>query len=131
MVLEANTRNLERIFDATITYQIPLFQRPYVWDEETNWEPLWVDIQTLLDRQLQQGKCHSHFLGAVVFEQLSNATGSIEARQVIDGQQRLTTLQLFLMAARDFCEGIGNEKRSGPHPSNNSAADLRCSHLVV
>ena len=110
--MEANTRNLERIFDATITYQIPLFQRPYVWEEEDNWAPLWVDIQTLLDKQIQIGKCHCHFLGAVVFEQLTNATGSIEARQVIDGQQRLTTLQLFLIAARDYCNSLDNDKYS-------------------
>ena len=99
--MEANTRKLERIFDQTITYQVPLFQRPYVWTCEKNWEPLWEDIQTLLDKQLNGGRAHPHFLGAVVLEQVANPTGSIESRQVIDGQQRFTTLQLFLMAARD------------------------------
>lgn len=100
--MEANTRKLERIFDQTITYQVPLFQRPYVWKKEANWEPLWEDIETLLDKHLRGGKVHAHFLGAVVLEQLGNSTGSIESRQVIDGQQRFTTLQLFLMAARDL-----------------------------
>jgi hypothetical protein len=99
--MEAHTRKLERIFDQTITYQIPLFQRPYVWTQEANWEPLWEDIQSLLDKHLRVGKAHPHFLGAVVLEQLANPTGSIESRQVIDGQQRFTTLQLFLLAARD------------------------------
>jgi len=100
--MEANTRKLERIFDQTITYQVPLFQRPYVWTQNDNWEPLWEDIQTLLDKHLRSAKVHAHFLGAVVLEQLANSTGSIESRQVIDGQQRFTTLQLFLMAARDL-----------------------------
>ncbi|MCC2962958.1 DUF262 domain-containing HNH endonuclease family protein [Massilia sp. IC2-278] len=100
--MDANTRKLERIFDQTITYQIPLFQRPYVWKKDDNWEPLWEDIQTLLDKHLRGAKVHAHFLGAVVLEQLPNPTGSIESRQVIDGQQRFTTLQLFLMAARDL-----------------------------
>jgi uncharacterized protein with ParB-like and HNH nuclease domain len=100
--MEANTRKLERIFDQTITYQVPLFQRPYVWSKEANWEPLWEDIQALLDKHLRVGKAHPHFLGAVVLEQLANPTGSIESRQVIDGQQRFTTLQLFLIAARDL-----------------------------
>lgn len=108
--MEANTRNLERIFDQTIAYLIPLFQRPYVWNEENNWRPLWEDIQALLDKSLTQGSTHSHFLGAIVLEQVSNATGSIEARQVIDGQQRLTTLQLFLVAARDVCRAQGVDK---------------------
>ena len=108
--MEANTRNLERIFDQTISYQIPLFQRPYVWNEEDNWQPLWEDIQLLMDKSLIDGRAHSHFLGAVVLEQVNNATGSIEARQVIDGQQRLTTLQLFLLAAKDLCQYIGADK---------------------
>lgn len=108
--MEANARNLERIFDQTIVYQIPLFQRPYVWNEDENWQPLWDDIQMLMDKYLDAERAHTHFLGAVVFEQLSNATGSIEARQVIDGQQRLTTLQIFLIAVRDLCAELESEK---------------------
>lgn len=108
--MDANTRKLERIFDSTITYQVPLFQRPYVWTQEKNWGPLWEDIQALLDKHLRGGKVHPHFLGAVVLEQLANSTGSIESRQVIDGQQRFTTLQLFLMAARDHANAHGNTK---------------------
>lgn len=108
--MEANTRKLERIFDQTITYQVPLFQRPYVWKQDDNWEPLWEDIQTLLEKHLRGAKVHAHFLGAVVLEQLANPTGSIESRQVIDGQQRFTTLQLFLMAARDLAAHHNSSK---------------------
>ena len=108
--MEANTRHLERIFDQTIQYQVPLFQRPYVWTREQNLEPLWEDIQALLDKHLRSAKAHPHFLGAVVLEQLANSTGSIESRQVIDGQQRFTTLQLFMLAARDHAVAHGNAK---------------------
>lgn len=99
--MKANTRNLEEIFDGPIRYDIPLFQRPYVWTQEKNWEPLWEDIQSLLDRHLRGAKVHPHFLGAAVLEQLPSSTASIQCRQVIDGQQRFTTLQIFLIAARD------------------------------
>src|SRR5690349_12914677 len=108
--MEANTRHLERIFDQTIQYQVPLFQRPYVWSEDANLAPLWEDIQDLLEKQLSGRKAHPHFLGAVVLEQLPNQTGSIESRQVIDGQQRFTTLQLFLIAARDHATGRSQSK---------------------
>jgi Protein of unknown function DUF262/Protein of unknown function (DUF1524) len=108
--LEANTRHLERIFDQTIQYQVPLFQRPYVWTKDANLEPLWEDIQALLDKHLRSARVHPHFLGAVVLEQLANSTGSIESRQVIDGQQRFTTLQLFMLAARDHAVANGNAK---------------------
>ncbi len=108
--MEANARNLERIFDSTVSYQIPLFQRPYVWNEDKNWQPLWEDIQDLLDRNISKGRSRAHFLGAVVLEQINSHTGSIETRQVIDGQQRFTTLQLFMIAARDICRAHSNDK---------------------
>lgn len=108
--MDANTRKIEAIFDPNVFFQIPLFQRPYVWNETDNWEPLWEDIHALLHRQLRDGKFHAHFLGAVVLEQLPHPAGSIESRQVIDGQQRFTTLQLFLMAARNLAAEHGSER---------------------
>lgn len=44
-----------------------------------------------------------HFLGAMVLDQKQTTTTHVERRQVIDGQPRLTTLQVFLAAFRDFC----------------------------
>lgn len=108
--MDANTRQLEAIFDPNVFFQVPLFQRPYVWNEEENWDPLWEDIRALLDRQLRTGKCLPHFLGAIVLEQVPHPAGSIETRQVIDGQQRFTTLQLFLMAARNLASAHGADK---------------------
>src|SRR5690554_1245139 len=108
--MDAKARDLNQIFDGTISFQIPLFQRHYVWNKEKNWEPLWEDIQGLLDYELQYGRHRKHFLGAVVLEQLRNVAGSIEAHQVIDGQQRFTTLQLIMLAARDLAKRLDNEK---------------------
>src|SRR5207248_3802332 len=46
----------------------------------------------------------NHFLGAMVLDQKQTPTGHVGVRQIIDGQQRLTTLQIFLAAYRDFCK---------------------------
>ncbi|MBN8884444.1 MAG: DUF262 domain-containing protein [Rudaea sp.] len=108
--MDAHTRQLEAIFDPNVFFQVPLFQRPYVWKQAENWEPLWEDIQALLDRQLLGAKAKAHFLGAIVLEQLPHSAGSIETRQVIDGQQRFTTLQLFLLAARNLARANGSTK---------------------
>lgn len=108
--MEANARNLERIFDSTISYQIPLFQRPYVWTKEQNWVHLWDDIIDVANRYLDKQSHRNHFLGAVVLERSSTATGSIETRQVIDGQQRFTTLQILMIAIRDLCGRYNNTK---------------------
>jgi hypothetical protein len=108
--MDAKARNLNQIFDGTISFQIPLFQRPYVWSRDNNWEPLWEDIQELLDSQIVKGRHRPHFLGAVVLEQMKTVAGSIESHQVIDGQQRFTTLQLFMLAARDICKEYQSDK---------------------
>lgn len=108
--MKANTVELDDIFDPNVFFQVPLFQRPYVWNEEENWEPLWDDIQALLDKRLRTGTSRAHFLGAVVLEQLRSEAGTMETRLVIDGQQRFTTLQLFLMAARNLATKHGAKR---------------------
>ncbi len=57
-----------------------------------------------------RARAHPHFLGAIVLEQVPHPAGSIETRLVIDGQQRFTTLQVFLMAARNLCAANGASK---------------------
>ncbi|SFP42735.1 Uncharacterized conserved protein, contains ParB-like and HNH nuclease domains [Geopseudomonas sagittaria] len=108
--MEANSRPLMRIFEPTVCYQIPLFQRPYVWRREGNWQPLWDDFERLLDQALGGHMLRPHFLGAVVLEQVFNATGWVQLRQVIDGQQRFTTLQLLLIAVRDLCRSLDSKR---------------------
>ncbi|SEJ41250.1 Uncharacterized conserved protein, contains ParB-like and HNH nuclease domains [Pseudomonas linyingensis] len=108
--MEANSRPLMRIFEPTVCYQIPLFQRPYVWRREGNWQPLWDDLERLLGLALAGQKLRPHFLGAVVLEQLYNDTGWVQLRQVIDGQQRFTTLQLLLIAVRDLCMSLDSKR---------------------
>ncbi len=96
------------LFQRQRRYVVPLFQRPYVWDEEEQWTPLWQDIlgraEAVLERD-QHGsrsdRIGNHFLGAVVLNQIKVYGRQVDTVEVIDGQQRLTTLQLMLAAFRD------------------------------
>ena len=90
---------------------VPLFQRPYVWNEELQWEPLWRDLQNVATRYLQKPNevQQPHFLGAVVFQQLQNPIGDLQQRTVIDGQQRLTTLQIMFDAIHAELVAVGAE----------------------
>ena len=108
--MKAVSINLQKLFEQTIQYRIPLFQRPYVWEEQKNWQPIWDDIRSLAEHNFLTGTPKPHFLGAIVLDQVLNQTGAIESRQVIDGQQRLTTLQLMLAAFRDLAAELGQEK---------------------
>ena len=101
--MEAYPRTLDEIFGPTIHLRAPLFQRPYVWKRDANWVPLWSVIRGAAELRLQQNVGRPHFLGAIVLNQLSTPTGGISAREIIDGQQRLTTLQICLVALRDLC----------------------------
>lgn len=88
---------------------VPLFQRPYVWNEEMQWEPLWKDLERVATRLLQSPNTQQapHFLGAIVLQQLPTPTSDLQQRTVIDGQQRLTTLQLLLDALHSEIALVG------------------------
>ena len=108
--MDAGTLSIRQVFDRDCRHIVPLYQRRYVWSRELQWEPLWEDIRTVAERRLQKQDTRPHFLGAIVLEQVPNATGYLETRLVIDGQQRLTTLQVFLEALCDLAEEHGPER---------------------
>jgi hypothetical protein len=101
------------LFDGTVCYEIPPFQRPYVWNEEDQWQPLWTDIERvaagLEESRKTEGEVAPHFLGAVVIKQLAAAAGDPARHSVIDGQQRLTTLQILLGAVQLVTQEHGDE----------------------
>jgi hypothetical protein len=102
--MKANAVPLLALFERKIRLEVPLFQRQYVWNREDQWEPLWEDISRKFSEYLEgRQDAPIHFLGAMVLDQKLVPSTHVEKRQVIDGQQRLTTLQIFLSALRDFC----------------------------
>lgn len=111
--MEAHPRRLKTVFRSDVRLVVPLFQRPYVWDEDGQWAPLWEDVITTFDRreEREEDEIAPHFLGAIVLEQKRGALGSLEVREVIDGQQRLTTLQILIAALRDAYRALGVKTR--------------------
>lgn len=75
--------------------KIPFFQRTYVWDLD-NWEDL---LNELLNTERK-----NTFLGTIILKQLPSTTGEPKQLEVIDGQQRLTTLSILLKALYDAFE---------------------------
>jgi Protein of unknown function DUF262/Protein of unknown function (DUF1524)/Restriction Enzyme Adenine Methylase Associated len=98
--VETQVRTPQAVFFLPQRLMVPLFQRRYVWNRVNQWEALWEDVSRLAERILQRPgeRPEPHFLGAVVVQQLSQPIGQLQARTIIDGQQRLTTLQLLLDA---------------------------------
>jgi hypothetical protein len=103
----AQTLSPAGLFGPQYRYVVPLFQRPYVWTRDDQWDPLWQDIRALTETMMESAadpyggsSVPPHFLGAIVLDQQRIPAGFIATRHVIDGQQRLTTLQLLLDAAQ-------------------------------
>ncbi len=71
-----------------IKYQVPLFQRNYSWDEE-QWDDLWQDIMAIYSDQEEE----NHYMGYLVLQSDDNRNF-----QIVDGQQRLTTISLIILA---------------------------------
>ncbi|MCG3208388.1 MAG: hypothetical protein FOGNACKC_01992 [Anaerolineae bacterium] len=119
--MEAGKHTIKELFQKDVRYVIPTFQRPYVWQQEQQWEPLWDDVRNIAERygdaleetddnQAEAEKqAGTHFLGAIVLQQIPTHTTEIERRDVIDGQQRMTTIQLLLDAAQEVVEALGAE----------------------
>jgi len=107
--MDTQVRTPQLVFMQPQRLIVPLFQRPYVWNEENQWDPLWRDVLRVTERLLAEPgvRPQPHFLGAVVFQQMPNTIGSLQVRTVIDGQQRLTTLQLLLDALHAELLAVG------------------------
>ncbi len=104
--MNAESATLQKILYASSRYIIPVFQRYYTWGPN-DWERLWSDILEL--REPEQEK-KSHFMGSLVFVPEHTLAGHVPNFQVVDGQQRLTTLSLLLCALRDYCISHGFDR---------------------
>ncbi len=127
--METFFQPLEEIFEGNVHYEVPDFQRMYVWSRENQWEPLWADVSQMAERLLDEdseadGELSGngyvepvHFLGAIVIQRAGKQTPSAPTRwTVIDGQQRLTTIQLMLAAAYRAFDEIESDALEGVAP---------------
>ena len=76
-------------------YLIPRYQREYVW-EEKQWDDLFNDLFKNYRKHIDNPTIEGHFIGSVVI--LEEKTGRYSRAHVIDGQQRLTTFFVLLLA---------------------------------
>ena len=109
--MNADIVNIEGLFQEQISYRIPQFQRPYAWGEEIQWKPLWDDVRSVAERFLNK-KMRPHFMGAIVLQLQQSNTGEVTKRLVIDGQQRLTTLQLLIKATEQVFQSQDDTTRA-------------------
>ncbi|NIZ20006.1 DUF262 domain-containing protein [Entomospira culicis] len=96
--IDAKYASIKSIFQS-IVYTIPSYQRPYRW-EEGQCETLWSDLEEFFFNQDESITSidRTYFLGNIITVDSDEKKPNNEVFEVIDGQQRLTTLTLFLYA---------------------------------
>jgi uncharacterized protein with ParB-like and HNH nuclease domain len=111
--MKAIDRPFTNIINGTSQFIIPVFQRDYTWDAETQCAQLWRDVL----RAARAGGEHGHFLGSIVYVATGDSLAGFTRWLLIDGQQRLTTLTLLLTALRDHIRDtkwVGGENDPTP-----------------
>ena len=93
--MDASKNNMLRLISGPDKkFIIPVYQRPYSWKKK-NCEQLLKDLKEVYERKHQ-----SHFFGSVVY--VSENNGSCQEFIIIDGQQRITTVSMLLLAIRNY-----------------------------
>ena len=94
--MDARKGNIYEILNGNKQFLIPVYQRYYSWDLE-QCRRLWNDIV-----DMQKNEKVGHFVGSIVnIAEQAMPTG-VQKYMIIDGQQRMTTLTLLLLALRDY-----------------------------
>ncbi len=100
--MDARAKTVREILHSGDQYLIPFFQRFYSW-ERKNWKRILDDLAALVEVSRDAG----HFLGPLVCTPTDHVPGEVTPYQLIDGQQRLTTLTLMLCALRELSREEG------------------------
>jgi uncharacterized protein with ParB-like and HNH nuclease domain len=104
-IFRPESKTIREIFgDAQAFYQMPDYQRPYSWEDEQV-DQLWDDIYTAYNNNKEDKEIDkNYFLGSMIL--IPNG----KAFDVVDGQQRLTTLTILFCVIRDLFPSLDNIK---------------------
>lgn len=108
-IMNFNTTNstFRQLLGNGLSYRVPPFQRDYSWTED-EWDDLWQDIIGLRE----EGGEPSHYLGYLVLQ-----SSDSKQFEIIDGQQRITTISVMILAALGHLQDL---VASGLDPQNNA-----------
>jgi hypothetical protein len=90
-------------------FVVPIYQRTYEWTQREQLEPLFDQIEAKAQELLKNGKVDfPHYMGSLLVIPEGEAVfGRIQAFDIVDGQQRLTTFHLCFAAFRDVARSRG------------------------
>jgi len=105
--MDAKAIEVGPVLSARQTFVVPLYQRRFAWQED-RLEPFWSDLTSKATECLDgKSQRYAHYMGALIVLPRRYEVGRVQALHLVDGQQRITSFQLFLAAIRDLAEELG------------------------
>ncbi|MCW0183431.1 MAG: DUF262 domain-containing protein [Zavarzinia sp.] len=100
--MDADDYKVEAVLKEDRRFIVPLYQRKYQWAEH-RLLPFWEDVQAKAAEVLSGESRFEHYMGALIIApvDIGSQISKTPVVQVVDGQQRLTTFQIFLAALRE------------------------------
>ena len=93
--------SIYNLLNGQCQYIIPVYQRKYSWLADVHCARLWNDIV-----KMEKGHKKHHFVGSIVSIAEKKALMGVQKQLIIDGQQRMTTLSILMIALRDYLKDI-------------------------
>jgi len=106
--MDADDHPVEVVLKEARRFMVPLYQRKYQWGAE-RLVPFWEDVAAKAAEVLEGESKFEHYMGALILAPVDSGAkfAFTPTVQVVDGQQRLTTFQLFLAALREVARNHG------------------------
>jgi len=102
--LSATEDTVEQVLTRNYRYTVPDYQRRYSWGEE-QWGALWADLNSI-------GDDSTHFLGSIVLIERSEGLNELNKLEIVDGQQRISTITILLSLMREKYYELGESEQA-------------------
>lgn len=102
--MDIDKGSIYKLLNGQSQYVIPVYQRKYSWNADEQCARLWKDIVNMVKQKKQH-----HFVGSIVNVAETNSPMGLNKYLIIDGQQRMTTLSLLMIALRDYLIATGKD----------------------
>jgi len=109
--MNAQEATIARTLQPIQVLKVPIYQRAYSWTEERQLATFWSQIKEKADAiKSQESEVLSHYFGALILVPSKPVHGEVQTYNIVDGQQRLTTIMLCLSAFRQLARLRGFEQ---------------------
>jgi uncharacterized protein with ParB-like and HNH nuclease domain len=107
--MKADPISVGKVLSENHRFVVPIYQRTYAWTEKRQLDPLFAQVEAKAEERLKKGKVEfPHYMGSLLVIPEGEATfGRVQAFDIVDGQQRLTTFHLCFAALRDVARSRG------------------------